>query len=291
MVDSKLLTAVQVATITKGELKALDRASIKVLAFEQFVQLSDKAFDARKALVHLLDQQDSDFSLTGHTEERRALFFMPSSKEAGCWQTTRFDNQGEPWGDTHYTSRRAGLTEYLQEVDFRSLRCQDGPLWCDELTSDAAAALLQDSKVVNGVGAALTLYHGTQGVFTKFSSNPRGLFFTENRADAEPFSRIRKGEPVIKAVHLAINRPWTMIRYSDDTPYNVQVDQSIATLKAKGFDGIHCPDDKVWIAFEPEQVFDAEESMLLDGKTDHESFDDSTNQDGELVTEQDAPHG
>lgn len=101
------------------------------------------------------------------------------------------------------------------------------------------------------------LYHGTQASFETFQPNPRGIFFSEERAKAEPFSRIRKGEPVIKEVHLAINSPWTMIRYSLDTPYNVQVDQSIATLKAKGFDGIHCPNEGVWIAFEPEQIFDA----------------------------------
>lgn len=295
MVDCDVITAVQVAIATHAAIRELDAASVKILAFDEYVRLSDAAFVARKELAHQLDQQSGEMALIGCDSQGKQLFFTPSAKESGCWQLTRFDTKGEPWGDTHFTNRLHGLKEYLQEVDLKSLCSQDGPLSQSALTTDAKVRLLLNTQAVGLDGSPLTLYHGTQGVFTKFSSNPRGLFFTENRADAEPFSRIRKGEPVIKAVHLAINRPWTMIRYSDDTPYSVQVDQSIATLKAKGFDGIHCPDDKVWIAFEPRQVFEVKESMLLDGTTDDESFQNSLNQDAEhdieASTQQDAPHG
>ena len=251
MRDFELLTAVQMAIATKAALKALDRASVEVLAFDQFLRLSDQAFEARNALASLLDQQRSDFALTGHTDQGQQIFFMPSSKQAGCWQLARFDRQGEPWGDTHYTDRLAGIKEYLQKVDLQSLCCQDGPLWRDELSAQARAALLQDTKAVSDKGSPLTLHHGTQSVFRVFNPNPRSLFFTEDLAAAGPYSCIRKGKAIIKAVYLAINRLWTIVRYSEDTPYSTQIDQSIATFKAKGFDGIHCPDDKVWIAFEP----------------------------------------
>lgn len=295
MVDCHVITAVQVAIATHGAIRALDAASVKILAFDEYVRLSDAAFVARKELAHQLDQQPREMALTGCDSQGKQLLFTPSAKESGCWQLTRFDMQGEPWGDTHYKNRLHGLKEYLQEVNLKSLCNQDGPLGESALTADAKAALLVGTHVTGLDGTPLTVFHGTQGVFTEFSPNPRGIFFAEDRAAAAPFSRIRKGKPVIKAVHLAINRPWKMIRYSDSTPYNVQVDQSIATLKAKGFDGIYCPDDKVWIAFEPGQVFDAEESMLLDGRTDHESSentpDQDANQDAEQVLEQDVPHG
>lgn len=274
-----LITAVQVAIATASALKALDKASVKMLAFERYVYLSDSAFESRKALAALLDQQPGDLALTGNTTWKQQLFFMPSSKESGCWQLTRFDNSGEPWGDTHYTKRITGINEYLRDVDLTTLCSQHGPLALPQLTAAAKAVLLQDTKVISSDGSPLVLYHGTQASFEEFQPNPRGIFFSEERVTAEPFSRIRKGDPVIKEVHLAINRPWTMISYSQDTPYIVQIDQSVATLKAKGFDGIHCPDDNVWIAFEPEQIFDA--AVL-----------DSDAQDDELTeTSAPAPHG
>lgn len=278
--DSNVITAVQVALATQAAFRALDAASVKVLAFKQYVHLSNTAHSARKALAYLLDRQSSELALTGYGHQGQQLFLMPSAKESGCWQLTRFDSQGEPWGDTHFTNRLLGLEQYLRDVDLRSISSQDGPFGDHKITADAQAALLLNTQAVGNDGLPLTLYHGTQNVFTTFAHNPRGLFFTEDRDAAVPFSRIRKGEPVIKAVHLVINRPWTMIRYSDDTPYSVQVDQSIATLKAKGFDGIHCPDDRVWIAFDPGQVFDA-------AAIDNISEDDGTSDD---LTQAETPH-
>lgn len=290
---TSLISAVQVAIATQRAMNALDAASVKILAFDEYVRLSDAAFVARKDLAHQLDQQPADMALTGCDSQGKQLLFTPSAKESGCWQLTRFDRQGEPWGDTHYTNRLHGLKEYLQEVNLKSLCSQDGPLGDSALTANAKAALLVGTHVTGADGTPLTVYHGTQGVFTDFSANPRGIFFAEDRAAAEPFSRIRSGQPVIKAAHLAINRPWTMVRYSMDTPYNVQVDQSIATLKAKGYDGIYCPHDKVWIAFEPYQVFDAAQRTLPNvpnDMADHKTVENSHHQDTVQEFEQNDVH-
>jgi hypothetical protein len=126
-----------------------------------------------------------------------------------------------------------------------------------------------DSKAVDASGAPLVLYHGTAAAFTQFAENPRGIFFAEDIAQAAPFSRIRRGTPRVIAANLSIKNPWQMVRYADDVPYSQMIDQSISALRARGYDGIHAPDDKVWI------VFDADQIHQLEAETD-DMVDDAT---------------
>lgn len=99
------------------------------------------------------------------------------------------------------------------------------------------------------------VFHGTGATFDSFAANERGIFFAEQYNAAALYQRIRReAEPRVIAASLDIGNPWTIVRYGLDAPYRQQLDQSVAALKARGFDGIHMPNERVWVAFEPEQI-------------------------------------
>ncbi|MBY0466883.1 MAG: GNAT family N-acetyltransferase, partial [Burkholderiales bacterium] len=104
-------------------------------------------------------------------------------------------------------------------------------------------------------GADLKLYHGTNAVFAEFGPNPRGIFLAEDPAKAGTFKAIRKGgEPRVIEARINVNKVWEVIRYGDDVPYSQMIDQSVDALKKQGYDAMHCPDDGVWIVFDPKQI-------------------------------------
>lgn len=104
-------------------------------------------------------------------------------------------------------------------------------------------------------GADLKLYHGTNAAFAEFGSNPRGIFLAEDPAKASTFKAIRKGgEPRVIEARINVNKVWEVIRYGDDVPYSQMIDQSVDALKKQGYDAMHCPDDGVWIVFDPKQI-------------------------------------
>ncbi|OUM04487.1 ADP-ribosyltransferase-containing protein [Variovorax sp. JS1663] len=99
------------------------------------------------------------------------------------------------------------------------------------------------------------VFHGTGATFDSFAPNERGIFFAEQYNAAASYQRIRReSEPRVIAASLDISNPWTMVRYGLDVPYSQHLDQSAAALKARGFDGIYMPKERVWVAFEPEQI-------------------------------------
>jgi len=99
------------------------------------------------------------------------------------------------------------------------------------------------------------VFHGTGATFESFAANERGIFFAEKYNAAASYQRIRKdAEPRVIAACLDIRNPWIMVRYGLDVPYSQQLDQSTPALRARGFDGIYIPDERVWVAFEPEQI-------------------------------------
>lgn len=99
------------------------------------------------------------------------------------------------------------------------------------------------------------VYHGTGASFEEFAHNERGLFFAERYNLAASFARIRETDtPRVIAAVLDIVKPWTTITYGDDVPYRDQIDQSPAAIMARGYDGIHLPAARVWIALRPNQV-------------------------------------
>ena len=99
------------------------------------------------------------------------------------------------------------------------------------------------------------VFHGTGATFDSFAANERGIFFAEQYNAAASYQRIRReAEPRVIAASLDIGNPWTIVRYGLDVPYRQQLDQSAAALKARGFDGIHMANERVWVVFEPEQI-------------------------------------
>lgn len=116
-------------------------------------------------------------------------------------------------------------------------------------------AWFDGSQAVNDAGTPLVVYHATGADFQGFAPNERGIFFAEDPAAAEPYSRIRRdASPNIIPVYLSVKNPWTMVRYGDEVPYSKQVDQSVEALRAKGYDGTYDPKDKVWTVFDPQQA-------------------------------------
>lgn len=99
------------------------------------------------------------------------------------------------------------------------------------------------------------VFHGTGLPFEVFAPNARGIFFAERYSAATPYSRIHRGaQPRVVAAALAITHPWVQITYPDDVPYSARVDQSVAAVAARGYDGIYVPEGRAWIAVHPEQV-------------------------------------
>lgn len=106
------------------------------------------------------------------------------------------------------------------------------------------------------------LYHGTGATFDAFAPNERGIFFAERYNAAAAYQRIRRdAAPRVIAARLDIHRPWTMITYADDVPYRDRVDQSVAAIAARGFDGIYQPKERVWVAVSPDQIRVLEHSV------------------------------
>jgi hypothetical protein len=44
-----------------------------------------------------------------------------SAQKPGQWQLTRFDQNGEPWGDSQYSSQEAAIEDFLRDVDIETL--------------------------------------------------------------------------------------------------------------------------------------------------------------------------
>lgn len=141
----------------------------------------------------------------------------------------------------------------LSGVEVQDASEEDALVFADDLGLDferVGRRWLQNER-----GADLKLYHGTNADFSEFGSNPRGIFFAEDPLKAATFTAIRKGgHPRVIEARININKVWEVIRYGDDVPYSQMIDQSVDALKKQGYDAMHCPDDGVWIVFDPKQI-------------------------------------
>ena len=45
-----------------------------------------------------------------------------SAQQPGKWQLTRFDQAGQPWGDTQYETKGEALLEFLSDADVSTVR-------------------------------------------------------------------------------------------------------------------------------------------------------------------------
>jgi len=124
---------------------------------ERFFKLSGKLSAAKAALASALDLLPSDdFGL--RAKDGKALRTLtPSAKQTACWQITRFDTEGQPWGDTHFEERRLGIDEFLTEVDLNSIEvCQYAER---NLTEDALLVAQIESDALELAGQLHTESH------------------------------------------------------------------------------------------------------------------------------------
>lgn len=114
--------AFQHAMVLYSELSLLDRKSTKIEDAHAYFNLSSEAHESLEVLAHTLNNEtDTHLFLTGLTSDGRVVTFGASAQRPNHWQLTRFDQQGQPWGDTLYSKKFQGLVEFLSEINLGTL--------------------------------------------------------------------------------------------------------------------------------------------------------------------------
>lgn len=65
---------------------------------------------------------DDGFALEAATPMGMVMSLTASAQQPGKWQLTRFDQAGEPWGDTQYETKSEALLEFLSDADVSTVR-------------------------------------------------------------------------------------------------------------------------------------------------------------------------
>ena len=104
----------------------------------------------------------------------------------------------------------------------------------------------KDSKVRDEEGKLIPVYHGTKADFNVFAQSEggalgKGIYFAESYDYAKGFGRNGK---VVEA-YVNIKNPYVV-----SWPGNYNQEE----LKTKGYDGIYHTGNKFWVAFEPNQI-------------------------------------
>lgn len=143
----------------------------------------------------------------------------------------------------------------LRPDDMRNFRAasRGKPLESAELAQTDTQAFKRwfgDSKVVDGEGKPLVVYHGTSGNFDAFRGDDGHFFGTADIASDYATSSVGEA-PSVYPVFLSIKNPARNI-----DPENL-TDASIARLSERGFDGVIYNEgqpDVEYVAFRPEQI-------------------------------------
>lgn len=158
------------------ELHGMDPLSIDI---DQFMAVSEQSRQASRNLVNALAKTaDANLALQAQTSDGRALILTASAQQPGKWQLTRFDTQGEPWGDTNYNTKEQAIGEFIEEADLATLVAnnESAPNSTnsikDQAQTEAFKSWFGDSKVVDASGKPLVVYHGT-AADNLFVFNPR----------------------------------------------------------------------------------------------------------------------
>lgn len=94
------------------------RHKVSTPRLESYIALVNDLIQTRDTLIRALDELTDDcLALQAHTSGGRLLCLTASAQRPGCFQLTRFDSEGLPWGDTNYESKRQALEEFLSECD------------------------------------------------------------------------------------------------------------------------------------------------------------------------------
>lgn len=126
------------------------------------------------------------------------------------------------------------------------------------------------SKVVDGKGQPLKVYHGTNAEFDAFdparlgkSTNHMtaalGMFFDARKSKAEHYARLATNdvpaEQQVYETYLSIENPYAMSKDEFMAIDSIDTSREVrARLVREGHDGIQLYDIGQWIAFKPEQI-------------------------------------
>lgn len=136
---------------------AAGSSSLANLSADEYFTLADaKARTDETFASALVGMADDGFALRAKTSDGRDVMLNASAQRAGCWQLTRFDAKGEPWGDTQYETKAQAVREFLQDVDSRTVDTLDG-IFADVAAVVAPAAPgASVSRVIEDAGEELT---------------------------------------------------------------------------------------------------------------------------------------
>jgi hypothetical protein len=100
------------------------------VTLDRWMALSERSLAAKKALtVELAKIPDEGFALQAGASNGRMVMLTPSAQQKGKWQLTRFDQKGEPWGDTNYPTKEQAIRDFIEEADLNSLSGAEGPMF------------------------------------------------------------------------------------------------------------------------------------------------------------------
>jgi hypothetical protein len=93
---------------------------------DAYFALSSALSDTKDAFAEALDQlPEEGFALQGKLGDGRLLLLTPSVKTQGQYQITRFDDNGNPWGDSAYSTRIEAIRDFLREANLETVTDYD----------------------------------------------------------------------------------------------------------------------------------------------------------------------
>lgn len=168
--------------------------------------------------------------------------------------------------DTKYAPQKTGLMADWTQKSGRAFARK-------QADTPAFKEWFGKSKVTDGDGKPLVVYHGTRGdianfspkdgaALSPFSLGNKGMYFTKKPGLADVYARSRDGTRNtdggnVMPVYLRIENP-LMINKGVDFDEHISSaylsDEKIAELKSQGYDGIINDSAKEIVAFDPEQI-------------------------------------
>ena len=154
VVREALMIAMDVDSRLKAFEKAFDSSEYEAECATTYFGLIDETLSSKKELMAaLLKTPDSDFGLYSYRLNGCLdLVLVSSTKRDGAWQMTRFDGQGEPWGDTTYDTKMQGINEFLSECILQTIHDNNGPLLIDAIPQQDADAPIDESFLHEPMG-------------------------------------------------------------------------------------------------------------------------------------------
>lgn len=122
---SPIAAAREAAEAAAAEVAAFEAATdqgqeIDADAYWAATERQNEALHALQAELEALP--DDGFALEATTPMGMAMSLTASAQQPGKWQLTRFDQAGQPWGDTQYETKGEALREFLSDADVSTVR-------------------------------------------------------------------------------------------------------------------------------------------------------------------------